>query len=463
MGRTVFADEDVQDKLNALAKAKKFHIGLLIGQNGKEKDYLVHLAPTPLLEPEYTEEQEEDKDKKVYAPDCLNKVEDRVIVQHAKQVIRMLPGGLEVIGVYVATPQADFTASSSQAKLRSLLTIIHRSMSRILLGVLDACPIKTILHICTETFKYNCKVLDVSNSLSSVENGEIKFQRGGNKWQQLNFSYNLDLTLWLPVDKDAQSLYKSLLSSLKPWADSITESLILINGTVMNEADLLDPTCEEKTSKRKMRGGVVDLAPKVHTLEILDVCGVFDENAEKRESSGCVRFAGTVAGRAFMHAKATVEEATVAVQCDLIRSLVSRWEMHCDSLVEEQPSSACGPVIHEPPRRVFLEGGGLPVSLCDYLFPGDTAADACQSAKELLGIAVHEDHVDDALETLADASEVLGSAENEVEGGEKYDSYEGLSHTSPPCSLTHVMLAVAVVVVGIGISYISLLGTKAVS
>ena len=54
--------------------------------------------------------------------------------------------------------------------------------------------------------------------------------------------------------------------------------------------------------------------------------------------------------------------------------------------------------------NVFLTfplGGGLPVSLCDYLFPGDTCADACQSAKELLGLKIRKEHVDDSQETLA--------------------------------------------------------------
>lgn len=48
-----------------------------------------------------------------------------------------------------------------------------------------------------------------------------------------------------------------------------------------------------------------------------------------------------------------------------------------------------------------FSGGGLPVSLCDYLFPGDNTTDACQSAKELLGLTVRSEHVDDTLETLA--------------------------------------------------------------
>ena len=49
----------------------------------------------------------------------------------------------------------------------------------------------------------------------------------------------------------------------------------------------------------------------------------------------------------------------------------------------------------------MITGGGLPVSLCDYLFPGDTPADACQSALELLDVTVSEENVDSSLELLA--------------------------------------------------------------
>lgn len=44
------------------------------------------------------------------------------------------------------------------------------------------------------------------------------------------------------------------------------------------------------------------------------------------------------------------------IKKDLIRSFVSRWEMHCDSLVEEPQGTSPGTVVHEPPRRVFFKG-----------------------------------------------------------------------------------------------------------
>ena len=65
----------------------------------------------------------------------------------------MLPGGLDVIGLYVVTPQADFTSSASQSKLRSILAATHKTTSRILLETAETTTEKVILHVCTESSK----------------------------------------------------------------------------------------------------------------------------------------------------------------------------------------------------------------------------------------------------------------------------------------------------------------------
>ena len=52
--------------------------------------------------------------------------------------------------------------------------------------------------------------------------------------------------------------------------------------------------------------------------------------------------------------QSTYGDARRAVLSDLVKSVSSRWEMHCDSLVEEPPANIAEPIIHEPPRRVFF-------------------------------------------------------------------------------------------------------------
>jgi hypothetical protein len=51
--------------------------------------------------------------------------------------------------------------------------------------------------------------------------------------------------------------------------------------------------------------------------------------------------------------------------------------MHCDSLVGEEVEGGAGPIVHEPPRRVFvaLPGSGR-VAVSDYLYPGEGIEDS---------------------------------------------------------------------------------------
>ncbi|XP_042220958.1 protein odr-4 homolog isoform X1 [Homarus americanus] len=470
MGRTVVAEDSLQDKLTALAKAGTFQIGILIGQSTNDRDFIVHLAPTPIPdEGDLSSEEEEalpspKTEAKPKFPDSIAKVVDSTISQHTRQVVRMLPGGLDIIGIYVVTPQAEFNSSLSQSKLRSLLALAHRTASRILLDTAEVRTEKTILHVCSQTFKIFCKSVDVSPTAPSLPaNAELKFQRGGIKWQQLSYSYNINLNFWLPKDRSTQSLYKTILTLIKPWAKNVTESLILIDSELPDDDEPLNSSVDEKPSKKKggSRGIMELVPPKVFFAEILDSCAPLTSSNGLNESSGCIRLTGTLAGLAFVHSKATVGEARSAVLIDLVRSVVARWEMHCDSLVDEPPSHLVGPIIHEPPRRVFLEGGGLPVSLCDYLFPGDTCSDACQSAKELLSVRVRKEHVDDTLETHADAAEVMDGGDVDADGAQQLEG-DGSSREET-CSISYILLAVIIGVLGIGVSYIALLGTKALT
>lgn len=65
-------------------------------------------------------------------------------------------------------------------------------------------------NFCTD--RILCKTLDISATASSTqENADLKFQRGGSKWQQLSYAYNISLNFWLPKDKTSQSLYKTII------------------------------------------------------------------------------------------------------------------------------------------------------------------------------------------------------------------------------------------------------------
>lgn len=59
------------------------------------------------------------------------------------------------------------------------------------------------------------------------------------------------------------------------------------------------------------------------------------ESVEYLECDGSIHFSGVVASNVFMYPKATVGEAIAAVKQDIVRSLASRFTMHCDALIDD--------------------------------------------------------------------------------------------------------------------------------
>lgn len=85
---------------------------------------------------------------------------------------------------------------------------------------------------------------------------------------------------------------------------------------------------------------------------------------------------------------------------DILRSMASRFEMHCESLIDEDANvssdvdSEFAKVYHEVPRRVFVNLPKSKLVVSDYLFPGEGAKDSFDSFRDLLGLEIeHEDDV----------------------------------------------------------------------
>ncbi|CAL4132266.1 unnamed protein product, partial [Meganyctiphanes norvegica] len=123
-------------------------------QNAKDKDYIVHIAPTP-PEDQYIENENEEvtKSVKTKSANCISDVEEDSVIQHARQVIRMLPGGLDILGIFIVTSPSDLNNMTSQVKLQKLLNSIHKATSKLLLDTSQPTSEKAVLHVCPETLK----------------------------------------------------------------------------------------------------------------------------------------------------------------------------------------------------------------------------------------------------------------------------------------------------------------------
>jgi len=95
MGRTVIAEDGLEDYVAAVAAQKELVIGLIFGQElNAQKSCVIHLArtPYPAGEEEVEEDEEENaKPQKKNGAKEKNKSEDfddTLVLDHAKQVIK---------------------------------------------------------------------------------------------------------------------------------------------------------------------------------------------------------------------------------------------------------------------------------------------------------------------------------------------------------------------------------------
>ncbi|KAI8778717.1 protein odr-4, partial [Biomphalaria glabrata] len=128
MVRLTIADENVEKYLENLLRENKWFIGVIIGQLTAQRNFVVHLTRTPdPVEDEVSEENGEDesgdaatrnvtKKPDLVRPNSLDKLDEKWVYTHAKQVSRMLPGGLNVIGLFALAPSLMLKTSQSKLK-----------------------------------------------------------------------------------------------------------------------------------------------------------------------------------------------------------------------------------------------------------------------------------------------------------------------------------------------------------
>ncbi|KAG7276178.1 hypothetical protein CRUP_030602 [Coryphaenoides rupestris] len=116
--------------------------GLLIGQNSAQRDFVVKATRTP--------QREETSPTPSGSGDGLD---IEWVTEHARQVSRMLPGGLSVLGVFYIS---DAKSEDTLITLRQLVFAVQKSVSRDFLWGSDGDDItrRVTLHVNATTRKY---------------------------------------------------------------------------------------------------------------------------------------------------------------------------------------------------------------------------------------------------------------------------------------------------------------------
>ncbi|XP_013187405.2 protein odr-4 homolog [Amyelois transitella] len=406
MVRTVYSPEYCLQYLEQYASKEPCVIGLILGQSTTARENVIHLARTPEEKASDTgSESSFGTSKEVDFNKTLLEISEAWVADHAKHVTRMLPGGMFVQGIFVTSDEDIFEDPNYFSKIKVILNHTYKvlSVNPLMYGNCPYLNERLVLHMSTRTKVLTCKSVEVGGGAKNtvIKPVEWKFLAKPQTWQRLDCYYEFDEVYPVIVKKNGISVKQQFQQILESAHRTIESSVLFIDGELKDGTEPLDQLIKKK--KPKTAGKVQDAPKSMHVSLFVPFENSMPETVEYLECDGSIHFSGVVSSSIFMCPKATIGEAVTAVKQDIIRSLASRFTMHCDALIDDNLLPEEKVCFNEPPRRVLVPVGSL--YLCDYLFPGEAPAEALLSVRELLDLQITESDVVCDVETPADTSE----------------------------------------------------------
>ncbi|XP_036421205.1 protein odr-4 homolog [Colossoma macropomum] len=404
MGRGYTVEESVEKYLASLsAAAGSCETGLLIGQSSAQKDFVVLAVKTPHRESEGGSDS-----RRVSSP--LDDIDADWVAEHARQVSRMLPGGVNVLGLFLITPPE--LSKEAQNTLKRLIFAVDKCISKSRLWDLseDDVTDRVTLHICSKTRKAICKTYDVKDPKCSAKPADWKYLSGiSSSWPVLTCSVKVDLQI--PVTESSSE--KCIKDGLRRWAKQIEGGLCLINGRpASDDSELLSGS---KKSTKTSQQQTLQAQILVSEEDPVQRC-----SAVVQASSGSVRVRGTIHCRAYSHTnKPRIRHAAQAIKRDVVNTVSDRVEM----LLEDLQMNEEGPASEQQdlPQRVFAPLPGSGLTVCDYMFPDETATDVAERLKEMLDWESAEEDIDTSVEAPACRSASVLEADDGRDDGAAQD------------------------------------------
>lgn len=373
MGRGYIVDDAVESYLSELCGLKSTTItGLLIGQSSVQRDFVVMASRTPPKEESSGDSFDRDW-----------------VTEHARQVSRMLPGGLSVLGVFIIT---ETDAKDTLTTLRQLVFSVENLISseRLWSPADDDVTDCVTLHINSKTRKTVCRTFDVKDPKSIAKPADWKYQSAVcSSWITVSCCLNVNLCLPLPSGKNStETMEKSIKEELEIWVQKIENGVFLLDGKKLAE-DAELTTGQRRNIKQTYTAQMLISARAQRQSEVMQKCG------------GSVSIRGAVHSRACVHSnKPKARHAEKLLKRDMICTVATRVQMLLEELAAmEGQKNNCGVELLFP-RRIFcpMKGRG-PVCVCDYQFSDEGPSEATERLKEMLDLDVTEDDIDTSQET----------------------------------------------------------------
>ncbi|XP_054919557.1 protein odr-4 homolog isoform X3 [Dermacentor andersoni] len=407
MGRTIAYDDHVQKLISVLVQVRNsLTVGVIIGQSTQQRDIVVHIASTPQKDDEESQEEGDVKQSHKSVGGQAD-IEEAWICQHAKQVTRMLPGGMDVLGLFaVGTPEE---LAAAQPKLRQVLFAVFKVIAKDQRMSLNSQVSDRIqLQICTLTRKITCKTFDVSDHKCTARPADWKPAVGPSAWHRLEASLSLDLWVALSEERCRQGLLRQIQVGLEPFMRGLHDARALLNG----EARPPDEPLAAVTDRRRSPRAAKDTPQSLFLVDLL---------------------------------------LPLAIKQDVYRSITSRCEIQCEDMLLIEDEQHDPSLVHELPKRVFAPLGDRGLTLCDYIFHGDAACDSLEALQELLGLDVSAGDIE------LDTEHSPESNQQVIDGVETAEIItEATEQLSRGRNMLIPIASAAIAALGAGISYLLL-------
>ncbi|KAK2659991.1 hypothetical protein Ddye_006524 [Dipteronia dyeriana] len=389
-------------------------VGLVIGRlsSNLDRGFVFDLIPTPqndageavcsLTETTSRDDKKKQSKSKPQSSDSSSLFFDKDwVAEHARQVSRMLLGGMKVIGIYVWASENAFKNSTI-----ALCQTVH--------GVAEAAPFsendsneRLLIHICYSPRRWTCRNCSLASNItsSSLRPCDFKMGRVFNSLQTYKCMYNFSLRL---------PIYHESTSNAQTLSDILRQGISVHENELRGAKAMVDGNLVVNDESSTIDGS--------HKVELL--LPFFNDISTKACSQkalvGLLVFSGSVCSFAYLNSKEPISQAVSEIKGDIIRSLQSRLDIICDEADKDlvpteddaNEATAVIPVsrlvldsLRETrglafPRRVFVPWL-VGTFICDYLQPSERLEVLKDHCVELM-----------SMEALPDASTIL---EAEVE------------------------------------------------
>ncbi|KAK8580445.1 hypothetical protein V6N13_143539 [Hibiscus sabdariffa] len=383
-------------------------VGLVLGKLSSclDRGFVYDLVPTPqndagqpacsVLEPAKDTRKKGSKPKSQTSDSSSSLVIDKDwVAEHARQVSRMMVGGIRVVGIYVWASEAAFKNSTM------VLCQTVKGVSEAASLLEDDLDERLLIHICYSPRRWTCRNCTLSSNItsSSLRPCDFKMGRVLTSLQTFKCFYNFDLRLPIYQEKalKSETLVGVLRNGISNYVKELQGAKAMIDGNLV----VNDETCT---------------TDGMHEVELLlpFMKDMYIEACSQKDVVGIVSFTGSVCSFSFLNSKEPVSQAVADIKDDIIRSLLSRLDIICDEVDEDagpnddviketrNDSSSEKPVsqlvLHSLrkncnlslPRRVFVPWlSGTFIS--DYLQPSETLEVLKDHCIELMSMEAPED------------------------------------------------------------------------